>query len=62
MFLAKLGRKHVAILLKDVDDFERPSDIHELVYISFQNNVDEVSIRIIRELSQQGYIIDATRI
>ncbi len=62
MFLAKLGRKHVAILLKEVDDFEKPSDIHGLVYISFQNKVDEVSIRLIRELSQQGYIIDTTKI
>lgn len=62
MFLAKLGRKRVAILLKEATDFERPSDIQGLVYIPFQDRVDEVSISLIRELTRQGYKIDATRI
>lgn len=62
MLLAKLGRKHVAILLKKAVDFENPSDIQGLVYFSFQNKVDEVSIELIRELSQQGYVIDTTKI
>ena len=62
MFLAKLGREHVAILLKEAVDFEKPSDIQGLVYIPFQNKVDEVSISLIRELSKQGYMIDTTRI
>lgn len=62
MFLAKLGREKVAILLKEAPDFERPSDIQGLVYIPFQNKVDEVAISLIRELTRQGYSIDATRI
>lgn len=62
MFLAKLDRKHVAILLKETVDFEKPSDIQGLVYIPFHNKVDEVSIHLIRELSQQGYTIDTTKI
>jgi predicted nucleotide-binding protein len=62
MFLSKLGRKKVAILLKEAVDFERPSDIQGLVYIPFQNRVDEVSINLIRELTRQGYVIDSTRI
>ena len=62
MFLAKLGRERVAILLKEANDFEKPSDIHGLIYIPFQNRVDEVSINLIRELSRQGYKIDPTRI
>lgn len=62
MFLAKLDREHVAILLKEAVDFEKPSDIQGLVYIPFQNKVDEVSISLIRELSKQGYTIDTTRI
>lgn len=62
MFLSKLGREKVAILLKEAVDFERPSDIQGLVYIPFQNRVDEVSISLIRELSRQGYKIDTTRI
>ena len=62
MFLAKLGRNRVAILLKEATDFERPSDIQGLIYIPFQNKVDEVSISLIRELSRQGYKIDTARI
>ena len=37
MFLAKLGRDKVAILLKESTNFEKPSDIHGLIYIPFQN-------------------------
>lgn len=62
MFLAKLGRNKVAILLKEAADFEKPSDIQGLIYIPFQNKVDEVSISLIRELSRQGYTIDTSRI
>lgn len=62
LFLAKLGREKVAILLKESPNFEKPSDIHGLIYIPFQNKVDEVAISLIRELSRQGYIIDSAKI
>lgn len=62
MFLSKLGRERVAILLKESVDFEKPSDIQGLIYIPFQSRVDEVSISLIRELSRQGYTIDSNRI
>ena len=62
MFFAKLGRKRVAILLKEAADFEKPSDIQGLVYIPFRDKVDEVALSLIRELSRQGYKIDTTRI
>lgn len=62
MFLAKLGREKVAILLKEDNTFEKPSDIQGLIYIPFQKKVDEVSISLIRELTRQGYSIDANRI
>lgn len=62
MFLSLLGREKVAIILKECIDFERPSDIHGLVYLPFQNKVDEVSINLIRELNRQGYSIDSARI
>lgn len=62
MFLAKLGREKVAILLKEGQNFEKPSDIHGLIYIPFQNKVDEVSISLIRELSKQGYTIDSAKL
>lgn len=62
MFLAKLGRNKVAILLKEDKNFEKPSDIQGLIYIPFQNKVDEVAIYLIRELSRQGINIDSGRI
>lgn len=62
MFLSKLGREKVAILLKEAENFEKPSDIHGLIYIPFQSKVDEAAISLIRELSRQGYIIDSTKI
>ena len=58
MFLAKLGRDRVAILLKEDRDFEKPSDIQGLIYIPFANKVDEVTVNLVKELSTQGYIID----
>lgn len=62
MFLAKLGRNKVAILLKESINFEKPSDIQGLVYIPFQNKVDDVALSLIRELSRQGIVIDSNRI
>lgn len=62
MFLAKLGREKVAILLKEKSDFEKPSDIHGLIYIPFKDKVDETSLSLIRELSRQGYVIDSSKI
>lgn len=58
MFLAKLGREKVAILLKEDVDFEKPSDIQGLVYISFRTTVEEVTVNLVKELSNQGYNID----
>lgn len=62
MFLAKLGRDKVAILLKEDAGFEKPSDIQGLIYIPFERKVDEVAINLIRELSKQGYNIDSSKI
>ena len=38
LLLAHLGRSKVAILLKDQDIMERPSDIHGLIYIPFKTD------------------------
>ena len=62
MFLTKLGRNKVAILRKEDKNFEKPSDIQGLIYIPFQNKVDEVAINLIRERSRQGINIDSGRI
>lgn len=58
MFLSKLGRDRVAILLKEAEDFEKPSDIQGLIYIPFQNKVDEVAVSLAKELDKQNYKID----
>lgn len=39
MFLAKLGREKVAILLKESLNFERPSNIQGLIYIPFEKRL-----------------------
>jgi predicted nucleotide-binding protein len=39
LVLAHLGRSRVAILLKDQDVMERPSDIHGLIYIPFKTDL-----------------------
>lgn len=58
MFLSKLGREKVAILLKEADEFERPSDIDGLIYIPFKNNVEETKVSLAKELAAQNYQID----
>jgi predicted nucleotide-binding protein len=56
MFLAKLGRKRVAILHKG--SLELPSDIHGLLYIPFADRVDEVKERVAAELQEAGFKIN----
>lgn len=60
MFLSKLGRDKVAILLKEDENFEKPSDIQGLIYIPFSEKVDEVTVSLVKELSKQGYQIDTS--
>ena len=63
MFLAKLGRDKVAILLKEAENFERPSDIQGLIYIPFRDSIErDASISLIRELSRQGIVIEQSKI
>jgi predicted nucleotide-binding protein len=56
MFLAKLGRKRVAILHKG--DVELPSDINGLLYIPFKERVDEIKERVAAELQEAGFQIN----
>jgi predicted nucleotide-binding protein len=53
MVLARLGRRRVAILFKE--SVEHPSDIAGLIYIPFQERVDEVRAQLFRELQAAGY-------
>ena len=53
MVLARLGRSRVAILHKQSVD--PPSDIAGLIYIPFQERVDEVKTALFKELQNAGY-------
>lgn len=53
MVLARLGRKRVAILHKG--SVELPSDIGGLLYIPFEERVDEVAGQLFKELASAGY-------
>ena len=49
-----LGRRRVAILLREQGEMERPSDIQGLIYIPFRDSVTEVGTQLAKELTQQG--------
>ncbi|HFD32915.1 MAG TPA: DNA-binding protein [Gammaproteobacteria bacterium] len=63
MLLSQLGRKKVAILLKDQENMERPSDIQGLIYIPFKDNLEkEAGLLLAKEMVAQGYSIDVAKI
>jgi predicted nucleotide-binding protein len=63
MLLAKLGRQKVAILLKQSDRMERPSDIQGLIYIPFKDDLaKDAGVLLAKEMAAQGYAIDIKRL
>lgn len=62
MLLSILGRDKVAILLKDTKDMEKPSDINGLIYIPFQNKVEETKVLLAKEMKKQGFNIDISNL
>lgn len=63
MLLALLGRKRVAILLKQQENMERPSDIQGLIYIPFKDNLQkEAGPMLAKEMATQGYNIDIKKL
>lgn len=63
MLLAHLGRERVAILLKNQDEMEKPSDIQGLIYIPFKNDIaKEAGLLLAKEMVRQGYEIDVANI
>jgi predicted nucleotide-binding protein len=63
MLLQKLGRKKVAILLKEQDKMERPSDIQGLIYIPFRDNLEkEAGVLLAKEMCAQGYDIAVAKL
>lgn len=62
MLLSSIGREKVAILLKEEQNFERPSDINGLIYIPFKNNVEEAKVSLAKEMNRHGYIIEISNL
>jgi predicted nucleotide-binding protein len=62
MLLARLGRSKVAILLKNTEDMEKPSDINGLIYIPFTNDVKEATVDLAKEMNRNGYYIDISKL
>lgn len=57
MLLAKLGRSKVAILVSQELSIEYPSDIQGLLYIPYNNNVDETKVILAKNMNAVGYNI-----
>ena len=62
MLLASIGRSKTAILLSQAEDMEAPSDIQGLVYIPFKDNVEETKLSLAKELTNNGYHIDISKL
>ena len=62
MLLSKLGRKRVAILLSQAEDMESPSDIEGLIYIPFKDNVEEAKLSLAKEMQNNGYKLDISKL
>ena len=62
MLLACMGRSKVAILLKNTEDMEKPSDIHGLIYIPFTSDVKETTVDLAKEMNKNGYYIDISKL
>lgn len=62
MMLTKLGRDRVAILMKQQENMERPSDIQGLIYIPFKESVAESALSLAKEIDAKGIPIDLKRV
>jgi predicted nucleotide-binding protein len=62
LLLSKLGRAKVAILLKNQEQMDRPSDIQGLIYLPFTDDVAETKVQLAKEMGKQGVKIDVARL
>ena len=62
MLLATIGRKKVAILLSQACDMEAPSDINGLIYIPYKDNVEETKLSLAKEMQNNGYTLDISKL
>lgn len=54
-FIGLLGRDRVCCLHRG--NVELPSDMHGIVYVPFEKCIEEVRLRIMKELKEVGYEI-----
>jgi predicted nucleotide-binding protein len=63
MLLSRLGRSKVAILLKQQEKMERPSDIQGLIYIPFKDDIaKEAGVLLAKEMAAQGFQISIDKL
>jgi predicted nucleotide-binding protein len=63
MLLSTLGRANVAILMKQQENMERPSDIQGLIYVPFKDNLQkEAGPLLAKEMAAQGYSISVANL
>lgn len=62
MLLARVGREKVAILLSQAEKMEKPSDIEGLIYIPFTDNVEEAKLSLAKEMNNNGYLLDISKL
>ena len=59
MMLALLGRRNVAVVMKQQDTMERPSDIQGRIYIPFKDSLQkDAGPLLAKEMAAQGYPIN----
>ena len=62
MLLSRIGREKVAILLSQTEEMEKPSDIDGLIYIPFKDDVEEVKLSLAKEMQNNGYVLDISKL
>lgn len=64
MMLGHLPRERIAVIQKDLpeDEWEPPSDIKGIVYLSYKEKVDDVRVDLYKELLAVGINIDPNKL
>ncbi|EJF98389.1 hypothetical protein MEI_00888 [Bartonella vinsonii subsp. arupensis Pm136co] len=58
MLMSALSRKNVAILIKENQNIEKPSDMSGIMYIPFKNHVRETVPKLTDRLINSGFTLD----
>ncbi|MEW5951085.1 MAG: TIR domain-containing protein [Elusimicrobiota bacterium] len=62
LLLNKLGRSRLAIVIKNSDEMERPSDIEGLIYLPFNDSVEEIKTDLAKEMNKHNFSIDIAKL